>query len=563
MTNRDQLLREQFSETSTATSKIDPTANTTDQPRIRADKNAAQKLPTAIKELLRSHISNWSVLDKTKAASYRSGEGIQFFEKTSRGYRKINAYRRNSLCLVSDSWLKRINNPYKTGGASGSAASYAYSGSSADDDPEVVAESYATTETNHQIEFYVANPDGNPMPDAKYSIVINGQTYSGALDENGTGVSDYLPEGDAEITIEPNMANLGQLRSDIQQQFDGLISDAQERQAMLDDLLFQDGFRSGFLIIGCIWAKAVWDRGSEITSSTWDMMKGTPSAVTEASAAIWQAMKDKDEDGVIDGYAYLVNAAGELKSDVERLASVSLALMKDEAFWDMLMDFCSRYYDAMSAEDKAKMFGGASFDLAACFIGAAALAKAATAVKTVKASTGVAAIVASSRFYAPAVKAIKRIAHIYDLAEYPLKQKLKVSKTRHSASFKQGKSKEALPDKEVVLEEKSALTDTGKSTEDCGATRCLSDPISMVTGEELYEVVDFSIPGPVALTWKRTYRTTATGTRSALGYGWSHPWALQLDIEPDTFGFAPKRVFECRFRCQSTVRLIGIQSAVR
>ncbi|TCS41139.1 RHS repeat-associated core domain-containing protein [Reinekea marinisedimentorum] len=533
MNDRDQLLREQFSETGAAGSTIDPSANSAQRPAIQADKNAAKKLPNAIKEQLRSHISDWSLLNAEVASGYRSGEGIQFFEQTSRGYRKVNGYCRGSVCLVSDGWLKRVNNP-QVSGSSAAVSSYSNTAVASADEPEVVEDSYSTTETNHQIEFYIANPDGDPMPDARYSIVINGQTYSGALDENGEGISEYLPEGEAEITIEPNLANLDALRSSIQQQFDGLVNDAQERQAMLDDLLFQDGFVNGTLIIGCIWAKAVWNRGSELTSDTWQMIKGTPSAVSEASAAIWQAMKDKDEDGVIDGYAYLVNAAGELKSDVERLASVSLALMKDEAFWDMLMDFCSRYYDAMSAEDKAKMFGGASFDLAACFIGAAALAKVATAAKTIKTSTGVATVLAGSRFYAPAVKAIKRIAHIYDLAENPLKKKLKVSKSKHKTRFSQSKSKETLPDKKVVAEENPARTDTGDASERCASTECLSDPISMVTGEELYEVVDFSIPGPVPVSWKRTYRSTATATRSDIGYGWSHPWAMHLDIEPDT-----------------------------
>jgi hypothetical protein len=441
MTNRDQLLREQFSETSTATSKIDPTANTTDQPRIRADKNAAQKLPTAIKELLRSHISNWSVLDKTKAASYRSGEGIQFFEKTSRGYRKINAYRRNSLCLVSDSWLKRINNPYKTGGASGSAASYAYSGSSADDDPEVVAESYATTETNHQIEFYVANPDGNPMPDAKYSIVINGQTYSGALDENGTGVSDYLSEGDAEITIEPNMENLSDIREAIQKQLDILIEDGIERKEMLNELLTEEGEITAALIVGCIWVNAVWDKGAEITRDSWDMIKGAPDAIGEASSALWQAMQDKNRDGVIDGYAYLAEAAGEVFEDVKRLASVTLALMQDEEFWAMLLDFAERFFDTLSVEDYTKLFAGACFDVATCFLGAAALAKVATTAKTLKSCSGMAAVVQRSQAFAPAVSGIKRIAHIYDLQETPLKRKLKVNKSKHEVKFTQDRSK--------------------------------------------------------------------------------------------------------------------------
>jgi hypothetical protein len=137
---------------------------------------------------------------------------------------------------------------------------------------------------------------------------------------------------------------------------------------VLDELLFEGGFTKGTLIIGCLWAKAVWDRGVDLSKSTVEMIKGTPDALSAAKSAA-------DQDGVLDGYAALETMAGEIKTSLQRYDAVTLALMADATFWSMLMSFIRDLYNSLSAEDKAKLFGTASFDLASCFIGAAALTK--------------------------------------------------------------------------------------------------------------------------------------------------------------------------------------------
>ncbi|MDH5799796.1 MAG: DUF6531 domain-containing protein [Gammaproteobacteria bacterium] len=57
-------------------------------------------------------------------------------------------------------------------------------------------------------------------------------------------------------------------------------------------------------------------------------------------------------------------------------------------------------------------------------------------------------------------------------------------------------------------------------------------PISVVSGEELLTQSDFQLPGPLALNWQRTYRSS-NDRDVGLGVGWSSPWFAYLIEEQD------------------------------
>jgi RHS repeat-associated protein len=59
------------------------------------------------------------------------------------------------------------------------------------------------------------------------------------------------------------------------------------------------------------------------------------------------------------------------------------------------------------------------------------------------------------------------------------------------------------------------------------------EPVSMITGEELIELEDFVWPGPLALHWKRVYRTTQSGVDRQLGHGWLTPLDEALVVDGD------------------------------
>ncbi|WP_221794360.1 RHS repeat-associated core domain-containing protein [Oceanobacter mangrovi] len=58
-------------------------------------------------------------------------------------------------------------------------------------------------------------------------------------------------------------------------------------------------------------------------------------------------------------------------------------------------------------------------------------------------------------------------------------------------------------------------------------------PISMVNGEELLELVDFHMDGPIPFVWQRVYRTSGIETNSGLGYGWTSPLSQRLVFNKD------------------------------
>ncbi|MBS7445168.1 DUF6531 domain-containing protein, partial [Enterobacter sp. 120016] len=72
-------------------------------------------------------------------------------------------------------------------------------------------------------------------------------------------------------------------------------------------------------------------------------------------------------------------------------------------------------------------------------------------------------------------------------------------------------------------EESSPATDPGgnptKNTDACDTDGC---PVSLITGEELLALTDFTLPGAVPFSIGRQYRTTAVEEASTLGYGWRH-----------------------------------------
>jgi len=96
-------------------------------------------------------------------------------------------------------------------------------------------------------------------------------------------------------------------------------------------------------------------------------------------------------------------------------------------------------------------------------------------------------------------------------------------------------STELYPSSKVTPGNDNALQSTCPSTP---ATTCNADaetrgcPISVVTGEELLELNDFILPGPMAFVWKRFYRTGHSND-FGLGHGWTHAASEQLVLESE------------------------------
>ncbi|XPF94945.1 RHS repeat-associated core domain-containing protein [Colwellia sp. RE-S-Sl-9] len=57
---------------------------------------------------------------------------------------------------------------------------------------------------------------------------------------------------------------------------------------------------------------------------------------------------------------------------------------------------------------------------------------------------------------------------------------------------------------------------------------CRSDPISMLSGEEILPLVDFELNGLMPLVWRRLYRSSKIKQNTGLGFGWRHNFSMQL-----------------------------------
>ncbi|WP_082879810.1 RHS repeat-associated core domain-containing protein [Methylomonas methanica] len=56
------------------------------------------------------------------------------------------------------------------------------------------------------------------------------------------------------------------------------------------------------------------------------------------------------------------------------------------------------------------------------------------------------------------------------------------------------------------------------------------EPISMLTGEEMLEKIDFTWDGPLSLAWRRYYRSSQSDVDHQLGYGWLTPLDEWLEV---------------------------------
>lgn len=65
-----------------------------------------------------------------------------------------------------------------------------------------------------------------------------------------------------------------------------------------------------------------------------------------------------------------------------------------------------------------------------------------------------------------------------------------------------------------------------------GAARS-RNPVIIATGEKSLDQLDFELPGPIELEWRRQYRSGDARRDGWFGQGWSHPLATELWIEED------------------------------
>ncbi|MFL7026819.1 RHS repeat-associated core domain-containing protein [Enterovibrio norvegicus] len=78
------------------------------------------------------------------------------------------------------------------------------------------------------------------------------------------------------------------------------------------------------------------------------------------------------------------------------------------------------------------------------------------------------------------------------------------------------------------VENSAGKTETEKPADNAKDTKTEGCPVSMVTGEELLQLSDVTLPGSLPFTFTRTYKTSGCEINQNLGYGWTHPLSQSL-----------------------------------
>ena len=64
-----------------------------------------------------------------------------------------------------------------------------------------------------------------------------------------------------------------------------------------------------------------------------------------------------------------------------------------------------------------------------------------------------------------------------------------------------------------------------------------SHPVIIATGEKSLDQLDFELPGPIELEWRRQYRSGDARSDGWFGQGWTHPLATELWLEDDVLRY--------------------------
>ncbi|WP_370292083.1 polymorphic toxin type 46 domain-containing protein [Thalassolituus sp.] len=221
------------------------------------------------------------------------------------------------------------------------------------------------------------------------------------------------------------------------------------------------------------------------------------------------------------------------EQQIDEAIAMAQLVLDDPTLRDMLYRFVKDYAEAQHAIEVTEVAGSGAFELILTIILAAA--------------TGGVGVVAAVGSKTALIRKFRKVGDsLSDFAKVSRKLKLQGKKRKAKtgkADFKQleqspvavnktntdgansGKSSHA--DAEAA---KSSPDAEGASHTEASKTCTNGCPISMVNGEELLELVDFEMAGPIPFTWKRVYRSSNLKQNNGLGYGWSSPLNRRLFV---------------------------------
>lgn len=373
---------------------------------------------------------------------------------------------------------------------------------------------------------------GTPVADVPFEVVSKSDPaimIKGSTDAEGKARAEGLPAGDVDVNFYPHSdaaerIKAAELRRQLSETLDGMVAEA-AYSTQMQEQVWQE---TGLIEKGVIYAGALGAGVGDTLSDYGEMLAAVGGFLAQAEMAYLDFLGDIVTGDIksLQGKLEQARAAGMDLADASAETAENLfLLLSDEETRTILQAFPEQYWDALSGVDKVRTAGAIGSDIVIGILIAAATGGAGgTAVGGKLTAQGG-----------------QKMAKVVDLMSDLLTQ-LKKTKAKQKLGGSTGNTTDGRVD---ISRSNNPLSKThsgdsarvgrngnGDACPNSSSCTLQGEPISMVTGEEMLEQVDFTLPGIIPFTWKRFYRTSNARNRG-LGFGWTFPLSETLQPAND------------------------------
>ncbi|MAR89480.1 MAG: hypothetical protein CML06_01175 [Pseudomonadales bacterium] len=367
-----------------------------------------------------------------------------------------------------------------------------------------------------------------PVANLPFEVVCDrdpGVRRRGTTDASGQAHVTGLVPGPVTVTFQPDSDAVARqeaedIRQELQKSLDSIVANIRQQTACQE----QGWADTPDLMKGVIYTGAA-------AQGVWDGAVGFVEFMAQAAQILAQLGLEYADvwgcivSGDIKALQAKLDRGRELADESVQTMENLFLLLSDADVRAMLYQFAEDYWNAHHSVEQVYLAGSAGSDIVIGLVlgaltgGAGAAAVAGKAIA--RGGQAVSHIMALLRKLIPRLKIIKTRLRFKGATRHqeryqvPVDRPNRPASPNHSANSRQ-----------------TGRNGNGDPAPPVAATKVDGEPISLITGEELLEQEDFTVPGLIPLCWKRLYRTSNARNRG-LGHGWTFPTCETLQIGND------------------------------
>uniref|UniRef100_UPI000CAC2C69 DUF6531 domain-containing protein n=1 Tax=Psychromonas sp. Urea-02u-13 TaxID=2058326 RepID=UPI000CAC2C69 len=416
----------------------------------------------------------------------------------------------------------------------------------------------------------ICYPNGKPYTEfVPLFATLNGSKNPNPVNLEGFSFLSHLEPGSSvsfEIGQDPG-DELTKTRQSIKDSLDEIIVLELHEQKIMDDIFDDEQWwMQGTIMLGAFMS-GVGDGAIGLVEFTGDVAETGAKALWlniqsqgNMLEAGWEKYVEGDKKGYFDSLDEknskdFADAFGitpeQLKKNMLLAYEMMAFIAEDSEVQKLLADFSVEYVKAQSKVEMVNVAGSAAFDiilgavLALTTGGAGNVAQISAKLRHVTQLKGLAMkfqkllkLQKQKKTHIPEVKGNldEVVKHNVEL---PKALKLDTNKVKDETLKKKKEEKKEsneADNKEQQQDNSQAKTNSDETGKNDGDQVCSADsktcqggePISLVTGEEILPLTDFTLDGPLSQPWERRYKSSNL-QNIGLGYGWTHPFAESLN----------------------------------